>query len=73
MKTLSLIIIILVIGCAAAPPPIHVCQVCPPEDVIINTPSGPLGIDKGLMTPENYYTIPEWQKLYEDYRKAQGL
>ena len=72
MKTFIIILsAFFMFGCAIAPTPTS--PVCPPEDVIINSPSGPLQIDKGMMIPENYWTIPEWEKLYEEYRRAQGL
>ena len=64
MKTLIIIAIIGIFGCVATQP-----SVCPPEDVIINTPYGPLSVGKGQMIPENYYTIPEWKALMEEYYK----
>ena len=64
MKTLMIIaILVLFFGCVST----QVCPVCPPEDVIIVGPDGPLKIEKGQMIPDNYYTIPEWDALIEEY------
>ena len=61
MKTLiTILILTFFVGCATT-------QLCPPEDVIINSGYGPTKITKGMMTPDNYYTIPEWEALIEEY------
>ena len=76
---MKLIIIILssvlLFSCATTTfPP---CPVSPPEDVIISTEAGPIAIEKGSMTPDNYYTIPEWQELIDAYeenlKRSRGL
>ena len=70
---LSLIVLLTLSSCASLP----TCPVSPPEDIIIQTGSGPIMIEKGMITPENYWTIPEWQKLVDEYgeylRKQGGL
>ena len=61
MKTLiTILILTFFVGCATT-------QLCPPEDVIINSGYGPVRTPKGMMNPDGYYTIPEWEALMEEY------
>ena len=62
MKSIIAIgILVLLFGCVSTQ------KVCPPEDVIINSGYGPIKIPKGMMNPDGYYTIPEWEALVEEY------
>jgi hypothetical protein len=61
-------IFLFLIGCATVPQP--QCPVCPGEDVIIISPAGPVKVLKGMMVPDNYYTIQEWNELVEAYKKT---
>jgi hypothetical protein len=64
MKHIHIILIILamLVGCAAIPD----CPTCPPENVIVATPGGPMEIEKGQLVPENYWTLPEWEEFVKE-------
>jgi hypothetical protein len=65
MKYLCILfLIVFFVGCATVQEP---C-VCPPEDIVVMDQSyRPMKILKGMMVPENYYTMPEWDKLLKGY------
>ena len=55
-------------GCASIQPP---CPVCPPEEIVIMTPWGPMRIEEGQLRPDTYYTIPEWDQMIEELYGSQ--
>ena len=63
---LLLIVLVLVVGCAAKCPPV---AMCPPADIVFTTPHGLLGMDKGALSEENrgstWMTLEEFKRLRE--------
>ena len=76
MKYLSLLLVLIVMGCAT-----NKILDCPTEDVVFFIDKGPVGVEQGFFNPEyadeNYMNYEEYNekiKAYElELRRKEGL